>query len=66
MLNKIPNRKILEFLGFQTPGKANLSQACRDPWVDTALHLVPTFCVGVFEIDSYSLSEVFLLQVRVD
>ena len=36
-----------ECFRFQDFGQGE-KQTCREPWVDTALHLVPTFCAGCF------------------
>ena len=40
-------------------------QTCREPWVNTALNLAPTFCVGcIFEIERSSLLEFFWTSVH--
>ena len=44
----VPNRKMLQILGFRAPGKANLLGTCREPWVDTAWTLSPPSVRAVF------------------
>ena len=39
-----PKHEMLHILGFRAPGR----QTCREPWVDTARDLVPTFRAGCF------------------
>ena len=56
---KVPNRKMLQILGFWALEKANLPGTLGQHWRD----LIPTFCAGsVFEIDmQFQPSQVFLI-----
>ena len=59
LLEKISaNREMLQILGFRAPGKAT----CREPWVDTAWSLSTRSAWDVFEIDSFSLLDFFLID----
>ena len=51
----LPNREMLQILGFRAPGKAT----CREPWVDTARTLSPPSVRGVFGNQQFQPSRVF-------